>query len=151
MRTLYNRWNRWLRRAIWRGLFEALREVSADAFHTIDSTTAKAHRSAAGGKGGRNAGYRPIPRRAHDQDPRGLRRARTPIAIEVTPGQLGDVRAAIGLLGQLPQGRICAADTAYDSDGLRQFLRLRGTLPVIPNNPTRKLHAFDQNTYKRCN
>lgn len=50
--TLYNRWNRWSRRAIWRRLFEALREVSADAFHTIDSTTAKAHRSAAGGKGG---------------------------------------------------------------------------------------------------
>jgi len=51
--TVYNRWNRWSRRAVWRRLFEALREVSADAFHSIDSTTAKAHRSAAGGKGGR--------------------------------------------------------------------------------------------------
>lgn len=51
--TLYNRWNRWSRRAIWRRLFEALREESEDAFHSIDSTTAKAHRSAAGGKGGR--------------------------------------------------------------------------------------------------
>lgn len=51
--TLYNRWNRWSRRAVWRRLFEALREVSADAFHSIDSTTSKAHRSAAGGKGGR--------------------------------------------------------------------------------------------------
>lgn len=51
--TVYNRWNRWSRRAVWRRLFEALREVSADAFHSIDTTTAKAHRSAAGGKGGR--------------------------------------------------------------------------------------------------
>jgi len=51
--TVYNRWNRWSRRAVWRRLFEALREVSADAFHSIDSTTAKAHRSAASGKGGR--------------------------------------------------------------------------------------------------
>ena len=50
--TLYNRWNRWSRRGIWRRLFEALRAVSADKFHSIDSTTAKAHRSAAGGKGG---------------------------------------------------------------------------------------------------
>jgi transposase len=51
--TLYNRWNRWSRRAIWRQLFEALRKVSAGDFHSIDATTAKAHRSAAGGKGGR--------------------------------------------------------------------------------------------------
>ena len=74
------------------------------------------------------------------------------IAIEVTPGQLGDVRAAASLLSQLPPGRKCAADTAYDSDALRQFMRERGTLPVIPNNPTRKrLHAFDRNAYKRRN
>lgn len=52
--TIYNRWNRWSRRAVWRRLFEALRQVSPDDdFHAIDSTTAKAHRSAAGGKGGR--------------------------------------------------------------------------------------------------
>ena len=52
--TIYNRWNRWSRRRFWQGLFEALRETSPDAdFHAIDSTTAKAHRSAAGGKGGR--------------------------------------------------------------------------------------------------
>jgi transposase len=74
------------------------------------------------------------------------------IAIEVTPGQIGDVRAAAGLLSQLPPARKCAADTAYDSDALRQFLRERGTLPVIPNNPTRKcFHAFDRKAYKRRN
>lgn len=75
-----------------------------------------------------------------------------PIAIEVTPGQIGDVRAAAELLAQLPPGRRCAADTAYDSNALRQFLRERGTLPVIPNNPTRKrFHAFDRTAYKRRN
>ena len=33
-------------------------------------------------------------------------------------------------------GRLLGA--AYDSDGLRRFLLERGTVPVIPNNPTRK-------------
>lgn len=52
--TIYNRWNRWSRRKVWHKLFEALRWVSPDEdFQAIDSTTAKAHRSAAGGKGGR--------------------------------------------------------------------------------------------------
>ena len=52
----------------------------------------------------------------------------------------------------MPPARLCAADTAYDSNGLRRFLLERGTLPVIPNNPTRKrFHPFDAEAYKRRN
>jgi len=52
--TVYNRWNRWSGRKVWRNLFEALRCLSPDDdFQAIDSTTAKAHRAAAGAKGGR--------------------------------------------------------------------------------------------------
>lgn len=75
-----------------------------------------------------------------------------PIAIEITQGQIGDIRAALGLLAPLPPARLCAGDTAYDSNGLRQFLLERGTEPVIPNNPTRKhFHPFDPIAYKRRN
>ena len=70
----------------------------------------------------------------------------------MTAGQLGDVRAVTSLVGPLPPARICAADTAYDSNGFRQFLIERGTLPVIPNNPTRKRpQPFDRNPYKLRN
>lgn len=51
--TVYNRFNRWARRGIWQRLFQALVEAHADDIQMIDSTTAKAHRSAGGGKGGR--------------------------------------------------------------------------------------------------
>jgi len=55
-------------------------------------------------------------------------------------------------LRPLPAARLCAADTAYDSNGLRQFLQQRGTLPVIPNNPTRKNHyPFDKAAYRQRN
>lgn len=52
--TIYNRFNRWSRRRIWQRIFSAL----AAAGHigqtaSIDSSYVKAHRSAAGGKGGR--------------------------------------------------------------------------------------------------
>jgi transposase len=50
--TIYNRFHRWSARGIWRRLFAALAENGASDIHMIDSTTAKAHRSAAGGKGG---------------------------------------------------------------------------------------------------
>ncbi len=52
--TIYNRFNRWSHRGIWQRIFATL--VAAAAVPedlAIDSTHVKAHRSAAGGKGGR--------------------------------------------------------------------------------------------------
>jgi len=51
--TVYNRFNRWARRGIWQKMFKALVELDESDIQMIDSTTAKAHRSAGGGKGGR--------------------------------------------------------------------------------------------------
>lgn len=51
--TIYNRFNRWSRQGIWSAMFEAL--TGSTGIHgavAIDSSTVKAHRSAAGGKGG---------------------------------------------------------------------------------------------------
>ncbi|WP_338147342.1 IS5 family transposase [Neoroseomonas oryzicola] len=74
------------------------------------------------------------------------------LAFTVTPGQMGDLRPAHGLLANLPPPVFCAADTAYDSNGLRHFLLARGTTPVIPNNPTRKNpQPFDERTYRARN
>jgi transposase len=51
--TIYNRFRRWSIKGVWRRLFYALVEATPNDIQMIDSTTAKAHRSAAGGKGGR--------------------------------------------------------------------------------------------------
>jgi len=51
--TIYNRFRRWSIKGVWRRLFHALVQFSAADVQMIDSTTAKAHRSAGGGKGGR--------------------------------------------------------------------------------------------------
>ena len=126
-------------RGLWRRLFEALAHADPGEDQAIDSTTAKAHRSAAGGKGGRRR--RRLVARAGGRttkihaivDARGR-----PIALDVTPGHRGDVRVAAALISAVPPGGCLAADTAYDSDALRRFLLERGTVPVIPNNPTRK-------------
>lgn len=49
---IYNRFRRWTMRGLWRRLFETLARAEPGDGQAIDSTTAKAHRSAAGGKGG---------------------------------------------------------------------------------------------------
>ena len=50
--TIYNRFHRWSQRGIWQALFDSLVETTPGGIQLIDSTTAKAQRAAAGGKGG---------------------------------------------------------------------------------------------------
>ena len=55
-KTLYNRFVRWARKGVWERVFSEL--VAADGPPVVlmlDSTSVKAHRSAAGGKGGRTS------------------------------------------------------------------------------------------------
>ncbi len=52
-KTLYNRFVRWADKGIWQGIFEALSSAGGPpADVLIDSSAVKAHRCAAGGKGG---------------------------------------------------------------------------------------------------
>lgn len=52
--TIYNRYHRWAQRGRWQRLFAQVAAVSAVPDElALDSTHVKAHRSAAGGKGGR--------------------------------------------------------------------------------------------------
>jgi transposase len=52
--TIYNRFNRWSRKAFWPSLLEALAQASAvKTGASIDATYVKAQRAAFGGKGGR--------------------------------------------------------------------------------------------------
>ena len=54
--TIYNRFNRWSRQGVWEAVFQALTGLSGIyASGAIDSTHVKAHRSAAGAKGGTSA------------------------------------------------------------------------------------------------
>ena len=74
------------------------------------------------------------------------------IALDLTPGQRGDVRVAPALLEPLPAAAWLLGDTAYDSDGFRTFLADRGSAPVIPPNPTRRnVPSFDAERYKGRN
>ena len=70
-----------------------------------------------------------------------------PVRFSVTAGQRGDAPQAIPLIENLP-ARAVMADTAYDSDKLRQVIADKGAVAVIPNNPSRALkHPLDKDLY----
>ncbi len=55
-KTLYNRFVRWARKGVWERVFTELAEAGGPpGTLMLDATHVKAHRSAAGGKGGRSS------------------------------------------------------------------------------------------------
>src|ERR1700721_463101 len=50
--TVYNRFNRWSGRGHWQAIFDTLVAIVPGDTRSIDSTSIKVQRSAAGGKGG---------------------------------------------------------------------------------------------------
>ncbi len=50
--TVYNRYNRWGERGVWKGIFDALAEECEDSVIFIDASIVKAHRAASGSKKG---------------------------------------------------------------------------------------------------
>lgn len=80
-------------------------------------------------------------------DARGL-----PITLKLSPGQAHDGRAAADMLDTVGTGQTLLADAAYDSNALRETLRLRGAnaaiKPVARRNPA---PPFDRTIYKRRN
>ena len=134
-------------------MLEHLVDPGSTGSHSIDSTSSKAHRCAAGGKGG--AENQAIGRS------RGGRTAKIHAvanaagclnACDLTPGQMGDVRPAPSLIGKLPVAAYVLTYAAYDIDKFRQFLVERGRIAVIKPNPTqKKLPPFDAKLYKARN
>src|ERR1700690_2453469 len=53
--TIYNRLNRWSKAGIWQRMLAALVDLGPSGSQSIDSTTSKAHRCAADGKGRRKS------------------------------------------------------------------------------------------------
>ena len=151
--TIYNRFNRWSKAGIWTAMLQACTTMDAADLQCIDSTTAKAHRCSAGGKGGADTQAIGCSRGGRSTKIHAVAdHVGRLIAFDLTPGQRGDIRPAAALLATLPEPDYVLADTAYDGDTLRRAIATRGAIAVIKPNPTRKtVPVFDQAIYKSRN
>lgn len=105
-KTLYNPHKHWLEKGVWQTVFEALAAAGGPPAEVlIDSTHVKAHRSAAGGKGGARPGDRHQPRRTQHQDPRHRRRPRQAARLPPDAGSGGGLSSGRSVAGQ-PAGPV---------------------------------------------
>jgi transposase len=113
----------------------------------------KAHRSAAGAKGG--SGRKRSVARAGGRTSKihclANDRGR-PAAFALTPGNVADISMAMPLLGAARSPKNLIADKAYDADSLRNWLRFRRIKAVIPSTATRTVpYPLDHAVYRRRN
>ena len=137
---VYNRFNRWSRQGIWLMMFKAVTGTTGVlSAAASDSSHVKAHRSAAGGKGG-----------AFDEAIGRSRGGRTttihalsdalgrPRVLLIAPGNVHDVMMAPQLLKAAGPIKRLLADKAYDTNNLRRLLAEHGIEAVIPSIARRK-------------
>src|SRR5882724_2780185 len=151
--TVYNRYNRWSRRGIWKGIFEHFSSKSRDRLYMIDSTTVKAHRAAAGAEGGESKQAIGISRGGRTSKIHALIDGKgRPLRIIVTGGQVHDSKVAPDLIDDVRAPLAVVADKAYDSRKIRRSIRDEAALPVIPPGSKDKFqHDYDTNLYAQRN
>ena len=138
--TIYNRFNRWSRQGIWLAMFEALTgSTGVIGTAAIDSSHVKAHRSAAGGKGGRSNEAIGRSRGGRTTKIHALTDAAgRPRVLLIAPATCTmSMMAAELLCATGPVARLIA-DKAYDTNRLRALLAERGIEAVIPSIARRK-------------
>ncbi len=75
-----------------------------------------------------------------------------PVKLKLTAGQAHDGRSAADMLDDIRDGQILLADSAYDSDAMRDTLKAQGAWANVKPMPTRKrAPAFSRFLYRYRN
>lgn len=173
-KTVANRFRRWVKEGLWSRivcqLIERLLSEGAIDFDLwcVDGTVVRAHRSAAGAPRGRLS-------TEESAEKQGLGRSRggysskihlmtdgqgMPLGLTVTPGQRHEgpefevlfAACFINTFRKTKRPRALAADKAYSSKKIRDFLRGKQIHPVIPTQSNQKPDpAFDPQSYRQRN
>ena len=151
--TIYNRYNRWSQRGLWQRLFEQI-AASGDVPRelSLDSSHVKAHRSAAGAKGGsgrKRSGARAAvaPRKSIVWPMIGRL-----VAFALTPGNVADISMAVPLLSAVMSPKHLIADKVSDADSwvLAQNLVASGCYPSNSTERVLNRSAAVVSVNRRC-
>ena len=148
--TVYKRFNEWSREGKLMALFKLLVKNPDLEWEFIDGSIVKAHQHSSGAPrheesaiGKSVAGHTSKIHLAVEAN--GL-----PIHFEITGGQVHDCKAAPEFIAKLPSSKYLMADRGYDSESLRQQIREKESIPLIPRKKNSVLgnKDFNWNLYK---
>ena len=139
--SVYNRFNRWRKAAIWDKLMDAIVKAHDGKVQMIDSSIVRVHQHASGVK--KRVEF-VVSVEAEACSRRRSTLASTPkvrpVKLLISPGNDHDITAAEALLDGLEPRAIVLADKGYDAE--RSCIHAQGAIPNIPNRSNRKKKAL---------
>lgn len=141
--SIYQKFNRWSLRGKLMKIFKSLSQEPDLEWEFIDGSIVRAHQHSTGAsstnneaigksRGGNTTKIHMV------VDAYGL-----PIEFELTGGEVHDCKAAPALIEQSPNSDYIIADKGYDSEELRDSIRKKGSIPMIPRKNNSKMGNQD--------
>lgn len=147
--SVYNQFNRWSQRGIWRKIFALVCTDPDNEWNFIDATIVKAHQHSSGVRKGEESAIGKsrggLTTKIHMlADANG-----NPLSFEITPGQVSDFTVADELI-ETSNAENLITDKGYDSERIRAQARDKGICPIIPRrkNSVQGNPEFDPHLYR---
>ena len=141
--SIYKKFNRWSLKNKLVNIFKSLVQDPDLEWEFIDGSIVRAHQHSAGAASEENQAIG-LSRGGNTTkihmavDSFGL-----PIDFEITGGEVHDCKIAPEFIGQLPLSDYTIADKGYDSEEVRECIRKKSSIPVIPRKSNSKIGNAD--------
>ncbi len=149
--TIFNRFNRWSKKACWRSIFHALNRDADNEWNSMDATVIKAHQHSKGAAGKSDEGIGKSIAGNTSKIHMLCDAHGNPIDFVITGGQVHDSKVAATLI-KACEAENLMADRAYHSSAIRQQCLEKGIQPIIPikKNTVDELNlGFDSHLFKQ--
>lgn len=148
--SVFQKFNRWSSKNKLMAIFKVVAHDPDLEWEFIDGSIVKAHQHSAGSCSGKDEG---IGRSVAGNttkihmvvDACGL-----PLGFELTGGEVHDCKHAPEFIETLPRAEYVIADKGYDSEEIREMIRKKGSIPIIPRKKNSKTgnEGIDWGLYK---
>ncbi|WP_426358084.1 IS5 family transposase [Pseudocolwellia sp. HL-MZ19] len=136
--AIYRRFNLWSKKGIIIELFKLLSTESDMEWQFIDGSIVKAHQHSTGAASKKHEGIGKSVAGNTTKIHMAVDSYGLPIVFDITGGEVHDSKAAPFLIKQLPRADYIVADKGYDSELIREQVRARKAIPVIPRKRNSK-------------
>ena len=130
--TIFQQFNRWSLNNKWMNIFNALVIDPDLEWEFVDGSLVKAHQHSAGAATKENEAIGKSVAGNTTKIHMAVESCGFPIAFEITGGEVHDCKQAPSFIQSLPTAQYTVADKGYDSEELRQLIRDKSSIPVIP-------------------
>lgn len=141
--SIYQQFNRWSSKDKLMEIFKGLIQQPDLEWEFIDGSIVRAHQHSSGAIGEENQAIGKSVGGNTTKIHMAVDACGFPIAFQLTGGEVHDAKAAPDLIAILPKADYTIADKGYDSEEIREQIRQKSSIPIIPRKNNSKTGNAD--------